>query len=40
MYAFEQVQKAMAQISLRIQAVWSGPSLSANRIIRYNRMYE
>ena len=32
------VRLAKAQISLRIRAVWSGPSLSANRIIRYYRM--
>ena len=31
---------AKAQISLRIRAVWSGPSLSANRIVGYYRMYE
>ena len=29
-----------AQISLRTCAVWSGPSLSANRIIGYYKMYE
>ena len=29
-----------AQISLRIRAVWPGPSLSAKRIIEYYRMYE
>ena len=33
------MQTAKAQISLRIRAVWSGPSLSAYRIIGY-RMYE
>ena len=31
---------AKAQIRLRIRAVWSGPSLSANRIIVYYRTYE
>ena len=34
------MRTAKAQISLRICAGWSGPSLSANRIIGYNRMYE
>ena len=29
-----------AQISLRIRAVWSGPSLSANRIIGHYKMYQ
>ena len=31
---------AKAQISLRMRAVWSGPSLSASRIIGHYRMYE
>ena len=31
---------AKAQIRLRIRAVWSGPSLSAARIIGDNRMYQ
>ena len=34
------IRTAKAQISLRICAVWSGLSLSANRIIGYYRMYE
>ena len=29
-----------AQISLHIRAGWSGPSLSTNRIIVYNRMFQ
>ena len=29
-----------AQIRLRFRAVWSGPSLSTNRIIGYYRMYD
>ena len=29
---------AKAQISLRIRAVWSGPSLSANKIIGYYKV--
>ena len=37
---FGNMRRAKAQISLRIRAVWSGHSLSANRIIRYYRMYE
>ena len=37
---YGQVRTAKAQISLHIHAVWSGPSLSANRIIGYYRMYE
>ena len=37
---FWQVWTAKAQISLHIRAVWSGPSLSANRIIGYYRMYQ
>ena len=35
---FEYTLTAKAQISLRIRAVWSGPSLPANRIIGYYRM--
>ena len=34
------MQSAKAQISLCINAVWSGPSLSANRIIGYYRIYK
>ena len=34
------MRTAKAQISLRIRAVWSGPSLSANRIIGYYRMMD
>ena len=34
------VRTTKAQISLRIRAGWSRPSVSANRIIRYHRMYE
>ena len=34
------MRTAKAQISLRIRAVWSGSSLSANRIIGYYRMYQ
>ena len=37
---FGHMWTAEVQISLRISAVWSGPSLSANRIIGYYRMYE
>ena len=37
---FGHVLTVKAQISLRIRAVWSGPSLSTNRIIGYYRMYE
>ena len=37
---FGHMRTAKAQISLRIRAVWSGPSLSANRIIGYYRMYQ
>ena len=33
------VQTVKAQISLHIQAVWSGPSLFAYRIIGYYGMY-
>ena len=34
------MQTAKAQISLRISTIWSGPSLSTNRIIGYYIMYE
>ena len=34
------MRTAKSQISLRIRAVWSGPSLSANRIIGHYRMYQ
>ena len=34
------MRTAKAQISQRIHAIWSGPSLSADRIIGYYRMYE
>ena len=37
---FGHMRTAKTQISLRIRAVWSGPSLSANRIIGYYRMYD
>ena len=37
---FGHMRTAKTQISLRIRAVWSGPSLSANGIIGYYRMYE
>ena len=33
-----QMRAAKAQISLRIRAVWSGPSLSAKGIIRYKKV--
>ena len=35
---FWHMRTAKAQISLHIRAVWSGPSLSANRIIGHYRM--
>ena len=35
-----QMRTEKAQISLSIRAVWSGPSLSANRIIGHYRMYK
>ena len=35
---FRYMQTAKTQISLRIRAVWSGPSLSAYRIIGHYRM--
>ena len=34
------MRAAKAQISLRVRAVWSRPSLSANRITGYYEMYE
>ena len=34
------MRTAKDQISLRMRAVWSRPSLSAKRIIWYHRMYE
>ena len=37
---FGHVRTVKAQISLRIRAVWSGPLLSANRIIGYNRTFQ
>ena len=37
---FEHMRWAKAQISLRICAVWSRPSLFTNRIIGYQNMYE
>ena len=37
---FSHMWTVKAQISLRINAGWSGPSLSAYRIIEYYRMYE
>ena len=37
---FGHMRTAKTQISLRIRAVWSGPSLSANRISGYYKMYE
>ena len=37
---FGHMRTSKAQISLRIRAVWSKFSLSANRIIRYHRMYQ
>ena len=37
---FRHIRTAKAQIRLRGCAVWSGPSLSANRTIGYYRMYE
>ena len=38
--AFGYMRTAMARISLRARVVWSGPSLSANRIIGYYRMFQ
>ena len=37
---FGHMRTAKAQISLRMRAAWSGPSLFANRLTRYLRMYE
>ena len=37
---FGQMQTGNAQISQRISTVWSGPLLSANRIIGHYRMYQ
>ena len=37
---FGHLRAAKALIRLRIRAVWSGPSLSANRVIGYCRMWE
>ena len=37
---FGHMRTAKAQVSLRIRTIWSGPSLSANRIIGYYRMFE
>ena len=39
-HVFGHMRTAKAQISLRVRAVWSGPSLSANRFIGYYRMFE
>ena len=39
-HIFERMRAAKAQISLRIRADWSGPSLSTNRIVGHNKMYE
>ena len=35
---FWHMRKTKAQVSLRIRAVWSGPLLSANGIVRYYEM--
>ena len=37
---FENMRTAKAQISLGIRTIRSGPSLSANRIIEYYKMYQ
>ena len=37
---FRDMRTVKAKIRQRIRAVWSGPSLFANRIIGYYRMYE
>ena len=37
---FGHMRTAMVQISLRIHAVWSGPSLSVNRINWHYRMHQ
>ena len=39
-HVFRHMWTAKAQISLRIRAVWSGPSLSAKRISEYYRMFQ
>ena len=39
-HVFGQMRTTKAQNSLYIGMGWSGPSLSANRIIVYYRMYE
>ena len=36
---FKHMMTVKAKISLGILTVWSGPSLSANKIIGYDRMY-
>ena len=37
---FGHMRTVKAQIRLRVRAVWSGPSLSADRITGYHRMHE
>ena len=37
---FGHIWTAKAQLSLRICAVWSGPSLTINRIIGYHKMFQ
>ena len=37
---FGHMRTAKAQISLCIRTVWSGPSLTANKMIGYYRTYE
>ena len=37
---FEHMQKANAHIHMRMRTVWPVPSLSANRIIGYYRLYD
>ena len=39
-HVYGHMRTANAQIRLRIRAVWSGPSLSANRIVGYYRMFQ
>ena len=39
-HVFRHMLTAKAQISLCIHAVWSGPSLSTDRIIGYYRMFQ
>ena len=39
-HVFGHMRTAKAQISLRIRAVWSGPSLSESRIIEYYWMFQ